>query len=714
MEALECGAACLAMILAYHKSWVPLELLRRDCGVTRDGSKASNILKVARARHMIAKGFKKEPGALGHLSLPCIIHWNFNHYVVFEGFHKGRAYINDPAHGPRDITLQEFNDSYTGIVLTFEPDANFVREGSKPGFVKPLMRYLEGESSGLVYVVLVSLMLVLPGIAIAGMLQVFIDQVLIGTSKSWLYPLMFGLIVAAFLNAALTALQQKYLLRLETKLSLRMSASFVWHMLRLPMHFFTQRHVGDLSDRIATNDDVASMISGDLASNVINLVSVIFYGLVIAMYDVWIALIGFTLTLVNVLILRITSRRREDINRALLNDGAKWSASTLGTIRTIETLKASGIEHEAFSQWSGYQAKILGDSQKLGMMNVRLAVLPVLLESITGLAVLAIGGLNIMNGTMTIGALVAVRTLMGSFTGPISALAGMWDELVQIKASLTRLDDINAHPINWTLDNDNSGNAGPTGNQTKIRSHLVNLTGQIELKKVSFSYSPFDLPLVDEFSMVLEPGSRVALVGSSGSGKSTLGKLMCGLLEPVRGQVCLDDVAIENIPRQIFAGSVAYVDQDIFLFEGSVRDNLTLWDTSISDEAITRALKDAAIHDVIMARPGTYNCHVAEAGENFSGGQRQRLEIARALVNNPSLVILDEATSALDPATEKMIDDNLRRRGCACIIIAHRLSTIRDCEQIIVLHQGQIVERGDHHGLLAMDGHYAELIDSEG
>jgi NHLM bacteriocin system ABC transporter peptidase/ATP-binding protein len=704
MEAVECGAASLAMILAHHGRWESLERLRAQCGVTRDGSKASNLLKAARRLGLSAKGFRKEPEQLPELPLPAIIHWNFCHYVVFEGFEKDHALLNDPAEGPRRVPMEEFEEAYTGVVLAFEPGEDFERAGRAPGVLRPLFRHLDGEGSGLVFLVTASLLLVLPGLALAGLSQVFVDQVLVAGFDDWLLRLMLGLVVAALFQAVLVWLQQRYLLRIQTKLGLKMASSFVWDLLRLPMSFFTQRHAGDLADRISANDSIARLLSGGLAGNVVDLVSVVVYGIAIALYDVTLAAVGLALAGVNVAVLRWTARARADANRALLNDQGKLAAATLGMIRTMETLRAGGREQETFAHWAGFQARVLSGSQRLGAMGARLAAWPMALEALTAIAVLGIGGYNVMAGTMTVGALVAVRTLMGRFTAPIASLVDLWDDVQRIQADLARLDDVRAHPPSAAASSTDAAGADDT----------EELTGALRLEGVTFGYSPFDPPLIEDFDLDLAPGARVALVGGSGSGKSTLGRLMCGLAEPAAGRILYDGIPLEALPRDVFANAVSYVDQDVFLFEGTVRENLTLWADGVPEDALTRALRDAAIDDVVLARRGGLDAHVEEGGGNFSGGQRQRLEIARALVSDPALVILDEATAALDPITELTIDDNLRRRGCACVIIAHRLSTIRDCDEIVVLDRGRIVERGDHASLMAAEGVYAALIRAEG
>lgn len=705
MEAVECGAASLAMVLAHYKRWVPLEELRLACGVSRDGSKASNVLKAARQYGLAAKGFKKEPEQLAELPPPLIVHWNFNHFVVFEGFRGDWAFINDPAMGRRRVSRDELSESFTGVVLAFEPTAEFRHGGAPPRAMPMLWRLLAGSRAGLALVVLISITLVLPGIIVPVFSKLFVDDVLIGGARGWVGPLLIGLALTAVLRGLILLLRQHYLLRLEVKLGVTMASRFFWHVLRLPVAFFTQRHAGDIASRIVVNDEVAKLLSGELATTMLHLATIAFYAVVMVAYDWVLAAITVTLGLVNLIVLRVVGSSREDAARRASQDRGQLAAATVGVIRSIETIKSSGLEQDAFSRWAGYHAKAMGASQDLERQGAVLGIVPPLLAALGNAAVLGVGSLRVMRGVMSVGDLVAFQTLAASFSGPIGRLVALGAQLPQIKAGLARVSDVLAYredPRVATVAAVDAEHAGP-----------ARLEGTIELRDVTFGYNPNAPPLIENFNLTVRPGQRVALVGGSGSGKSTIGRLLCGLYPVWSGDILFDGRNLDEITPSVLANSLSYVDQEVFLFAGTVRENLTLWDDGVDEVRLARALQDAEIFDEIGLRPGLYDYKVAEAGLDFSGGQRQRLEIARALLSEPAILVMDEATSALDPLVEEQIDENIRRRGYTCVIIAHRLSTIRDCDEIIVLRDGHIEGRGTHTELIETCPHYADLLQAE-
>jgi NHLM bacteriocin system ABC transporter peptidase/ATP-binding protein len=707
MEAVECGAAALGIMLAYYNRIVPLPELRQACSISRDGSKASNILTAARTYGLQAKGFKVDLAGLRKLECPYIIFWNFNHFLVVEGFGKDKVYLNDPASGPTTVSLEEFDKSFTGVVLVGEPGPEFRPGGRKPSVILSLRDRLRGSIGALIYCVLAGLLLVIPGLAIPTFSQMFVDNVLIEGRDDWLRPLVLGILLVSVLNGFLTLLQLQFLRRLKIKLAVGMSSRFLWHILRLPVSFYDQRFAGEISSRVRLNDNLANLLSGRLATTAISAVTVIFYAAVMLQYDVVLTSIGIAFVAVNVLVLRWVSRQRVDANMRLMQEQGKVSGVSISGLQSMETLKASGLESDFFSRWAGYYAKAINARQEMDGTNQTLAVLPSFLTSITSMLLLGVGGLRVMDGVLSIGMLVAFQGMMQRFLEPVNNLVGLAGEVQEMEGNLNRLDDVLRNAIDPAVAKEMRDIAPPPSTQ-------VRLQGYVELRNVTFGYNRAAAALIENLSFSLKPGQRVALVGGSGSGKSTVAKLVCGLYEPWQGEILFDGQPREQIPRPVMTHSLSLVEQDISLFAGSVRDNLTLWDATVPFSNLVRACKDAAIQDVVLSMPGGYNADLAEGATNLSGGQRQRLEIARALVNHPSILVMDEATSALDAETEKIIDQKLRQRGCTCVIVAHRLSTIRDCDEIIVFDRGKVVQRGTHDELQQVEGKYLQLIRSEG
>jgi NHLM bacteriocin system ABC transporter peptidase/ATP-binding protein len=703
MEAVECGAAALAHILAYYGCWVALEELRHECGVSRDGSKANNVLKAARKYGLDAKGYKYETlDKLYDLELPVTLFWNFNHFLTLEGFKGGRVYLNDPGQGPRTVSLDELDSSYSGVVLTYKLGPDFKKRGSPPTMMPALRRRLVGSETALLYIVLCGLLLVIPGLIVPTFTRVFIDEYLVGAQGWLIKPLLGAMGITVLIQAVLTWLQKYYLLRLETKLAASTSSNFFMHILRLPAAYFGQRFAGEIGNRVSINDKVAKVVSGKLASTVIDLSMTLFYAGLMFFYDVGLTIIVILIALLNVAAVKFSARVRKDASRRLMQDKGKLMGVSMNGLQMIETIKATGSETEFFSRWSGYYAKAVNTEQFLQVLAQLSGAIPPFVQTMSTAAVLVLGGIKVMNGDLTVGMLVAYQTLLGNFTRPLTTFVQFGSTLQELQADMNRLDDVTRYPEDKQY--------AQTRDRFKFDPKVVKLTGRVELKNVTFGYSPLEKPLIEDFNLKVEPGRRVALVGSSGSGKSTAAKLISGLYEPWAGEVLFDGVSRKEIPRDLIVNSLGMVDQEVFLFGGSVSENVTMWDSTIPVERVGRACRDAVIDDVIGAREGGYQAMVQEGGGNFSGGQCQRLEIARALVGEPTIIILDEATSALDPTTEMHIDESMRRRGCTTIVIAHRLSTIRDADEIVVLERGKIVQRGTHDEMKEIDGPYSRLI----
>ncbi|MCY4056692.1 MAG: NHLP family bacteriocin export ABC transporter peptidase/permease/ATPase subunit [Gammaproteobacteria bacterium] len=702
MEATECSAACLGMVLAYHGLWVPLETLRVRCGVSRDGANAASMLRAARDCGLFAQGFRARREELFDLPFPMILFWNSNHFVVLEGIKRGRAYINDPSEGPCRVSLQEFDESFSGACFAFRPGPDFRPGGAPPSLLKGLRARFGRAAQPLVFAVLATLALVVPSLALPGLLMVFIDDVLIRQSGAWVGPLLIGLVGVAVCQGALVWIQRILLARMEAKLSVVTASGFFWHVASLPMQFFSQRSAGDIASRVTSNDTVANLMSGELAVNLVNLLTMTVYALAMVAYSAILTLISVVAVVLDVCVMKVSAGAREDANRRLRRERGRLAGASANGIRVIETLKANGAEGEFFARWSGIHASALIAQQRLGVVTVWTSVVPLLLTQLSTVAILGFGGLLVADGELTIGGLVAFQSLAASFAQPVQVLTRFGANLQAVEADIARLDDV----LNYPSDRRALGGIDP--GEPEIAAPAPR--GTVELENVTFGYNVADPPLIEDISLSIQPGRRVALVGGSGSGKSTIARLVCGLLTPWSGSVRLDEQSIHDISPARFAEIVAHVDQEVSLFRGTVRENVASWDPSVEERDIVQALRDAAIHDLLASRPAKYDTLVDEDGRNFSGGQRQRLEIARALARNPAVLVLDEATAALDPVTELEIDDRLRQRGCTCLIIAHRLSTIRDADEIVVLDAGRIVQRGTHDQLLAEDGLYRTLV----
>ncbi|KMO36234.1 ABC transporter [Methylobacterium variabile] len=706
MEAAECGAACLAMVLAHHGRWIPLEELRVACGVSRDGSKARNIVRAARTYGLTAEGWRTEPSKLAGKPLPAILFWEFNHFVVLEGVDRRVVHLNDPATGPRTVTHEEFDRAFTGVMLTMAPGPDFVRSGLRPNAWRSVREGLATSRGAVAFLVLAGAAALAPGVFVPAATKIFVDDILLDHLTDWIRPLLLGLAFAAVLSGLLGWLQGHVLARLQWKLGVSLGLRLTWHLLRLQPSFFAQRHAGDVASRLATTERACDLIGSQVSALLVTGLATVFYGCLMALYDPVLATIGLGLALINVVFVRLVARRQEDAARAVMREQARLGSLSITGIQSIETLKATASEDDFLDRWANAQARTMNALHRMQVPLQMLGVIPAALGALTVAAILGVGGLRAMDGLITVGTLAAFQSVLASFLVQVNGLVGIASGMRELRVAMERVDDVLRYPLDRRAAPDSGPDAAGDGAAVPPRR----LSGTVAIENLAFGYNPLDPALVEGFSVAVAPGARIALVGPSGSGKSTIARLIVGLAEPWEGSIRFDGLPAAGIPQGVRCASIAYVDQTVVLMEGSVRDNLSLWDPRIDERAIVAAARDAGLHEVIAARPGGYDAAVSEGGANWSGGQAQRLEIARALALKPSILVLDEATSALDAVTEAQILDNLRRRGCTLILVTHRLSAIRDCDEILVLDRGRIVERGTHDALYGQAGPYAELI----
>lgn len=704
MEALECGAACLTMVLAYYGKWLPPEQVRADCGVSRDGSNAGNIMKAARRYKLTARGYKASVEAVRKSGeFPCIIHWNFNHFVVLCGFRGKYAWLNDPARGSVRVTMEEFDKAYTGICLTFAPSEDFRPSGKRKSTLAFARKRLVGAGGAAAFVMLTSAIGYLFTVVNPAFSRFLMDRLLTGENRELLTPFIALAAAVSVLQVVVAAIQAVYSLKINGKMAVMGSSTFLWKVLRMPMEFFSQRMAGDIQTRHKANAAIAATLVNTLTPLAVSLVMIVFYLAVMLSYSPLLTLVGVASIAINILMSRLISEKRVNITRVQARDMGKLASATVSGIQMVETIKASGAENGYFQRWADYQASVNAQSTRFTVLNQYLGMIPAFITTLANALVLVLGIWLCMRGEFTLGMVTAFQSFLMSFMTPAMTMITAGQTIQEMRTQMERVEDVMEYPEDVLF------SGGPAAEDMSYDK----LTGAVELKNVTFGYSRLAPPLIENLSLSIRPGGRVALVGASGCGKSTVAKLVSGLYQPWSGEILFDGKPISEIDRAVFTCSVSVVDQDVILFEDTVANNIKMWDSSIEDYEMIMAARDAQIHDDIMARPGGYQEKLSDGGRNLSGGQRQRLEIARVLAQDPHVIIMDEATSALDARTEYEVTRAVNRRGATCIIIAHRLSTIRDCDEIIVLDRGKVVERGTHEELYARGGYYAELISND-
>ena len=708
MEALECGAACLCMIAAYYKKWIPLTQVRADCGVSRDGSIAKNILNAGRSYGFKAAGYKLEPASLDALPLPAIIHWNFNHFVVLTGFdfERGKIYLNDPASGRRVVSLEEFDQSFTGIALTFEPTEEFKPEGKQKSVLTFAKRCLKGALKPFLLAMAIS-----TGLSVLGMLspvfnRIFLDNLLSGSNPEWFRPFLTIMIIVMLVQVLIEVVQSIYWLKIEGKFAVTSSSKFMWHVLRLPLEFFSQRYIGDIVSRQESTATIALTLIKQIAPMFIKIISMFFYLFFMLKYSWVLTLIGIGATVLNMLIARYSSNKMLDYQRAAAPNQGKILSVTYTGFEMIETIKSTGAESGYFERWAGFFAKQNNDNVNISRFTQYFGTIPSFISTIADMILLFSGVYLIIHGEFTIGMLMAFQSFLSSFLEPIDEIVDIYSNFVSMRCDMERVEDVLDYPTDVNEEIKIEENCSEKEKERKLR-------GEVKIDNITFGYGRLSAPLIQDFSVDLKPGSWVAIIGGSGSGKSTIAKLVTGLYKPWSGKITFDGKTKDEIDPYRFHSSVAIVDQDKVMFHDTIKNNIKMWDESIEDFAVIMAAKDSDIHESIVSRPDGYNHVLSEGGKDFSGGQCQRIEIARALAQEPSIIILDEATSALDAKTEHLVMENVRKAGCTCIVIAHRLSTIRDCDEIIVLDKGSVVERGKHEDLMKLNGKYKQLVITE-
>ncbi len=705
MENTECGAASLSTILQYYGKYVPLTQLRELCGVSRDGGNAANLLLAGRSLGLEGNGYKKGINELREMKLPIILFWEFNHFLVLEGFIGNKVMLNDPAIGQRSVSSEEFSKSYTGIAITFSPTSDFEQSGVAPSIWPIVLRRMSTERFGLLFTVATGLLLIIPQLVMPIFAQIYMDEVVGNQLAQWIKPMLWAMAITIIFQTCIQQLQLIGTRLLEKRLTRRFAAQFERQVLSLPERFYSQRYAGDISLRVQHNNEISNFIANSLIPLISGLILLILYLALTLLYSPVLGLIVLTTTGINAIIVSLNFRYLKNASLQIAKDQAKTGALIINSVKEIESVKSAALENDVFKKYSGYQTRLLNFNQNLSIRNARMSIIPSFLTTLNEILILTVGFLLIIKGQITLGMLLAAQTIAFNLKSEIERIISFFRILPSFSSNVLRLEDVLEQPIDPVLEVNNK--------ELTFPENVNRLSGAIEICDLSFSYIPFKEPLIKNLNISIKPGQRIAFLGGSGSGKSTIARLIAGLYQPSKGEILYDGFPLTQIPRSVAVASLGMVQQEIALYGCSVRDNLTLWNPSISESTLLKACKDAQILETIRQLPEGLETKLKEGARNLSGGQRQRLEIARVLIQNPSILILDEATAALDSETERLVDESLRRRGCTQIIVAHRLSTIRDADEIIVLENGNVVQRGTHPDLSKMTGTPYELLLNE-
>ncbi len=701
-EHAECGAAALAIVLAHYGRWISVEALRVECGVSRDGSNAASIVQVARRHGLEAKGYRSESPDFTEFGFPCIVHWNFNHFVVIEGQLGNKYFINDPASGRRTVDHTEVEKAFTGVVLAFEKSTDFEPLGKRPNWWRSLRGYLAEVDHQVLLIFLLGLATIIPGMLTPIITRVFIDDVLIDQYTDWLRPLLIGLLVNGVLLGVLTLVQGQMMLILQTRFSVALNSRFMQQAMSLPLRFFAQRSAGDMASRPQLITRLGTLVSGPLGRACTGWITTFCYLAVMFYYDTALSLGVLVIFLFNVCFLLWQARQLETINQMLVRERTRYSGAVMQSLQILPEIKAMGGETGLYTKLLGHKARLTNQLNKLTVSQSLLAGLSTFTRTISTALLLLIGGYRVMDGDMTLGVFVAFQGLMLQFMQPLQQMLTLFGELQETQGNVDKIEDITRYrdrdKVDWDYTKPAAGKLRPS----------------LSLDKVTFGYQPLAPPLLEDFDLSVEPGQWVALVGASGSGKSTVARLVARLVDPWAGTVRFGGRDIDTLSSTELRSSLAIVDQKIVLFTGTIAENLSVWDQGLDDGQMVEAAKAAEIHDWITRRPNGYDNRISENGANLSGGEKARLEIARALATEPTFMVLDEATSALDPITERKVIDNIRARCAGGILITHRIMTAAFCDKIIVFDGGKPVQHGTYAELMAeAHGPFSDLLMEE-